>query len=60
MADLIGPEEAGKILDFSRQYVTRLLKRGVIPGQKVGQRWIIRREDVEKFKRAQRRNKPPA
>lgn len=60
MADLIGPEEAAEILGVSRQYVTRLLKDGKIPGQKVGQRWVIQREDVEEYQRAQRRNKPPA
>lgn len=56
MSDLIGPEEAARILGKSRQWVTQLLRDEKLPGQKVGQRWIIRREDVEKL----RDEAPPA
>lgn len=50
MPDLIGPDEAAAILGKSRQWVTKLLRDSELPGQMVGQRWVIRREDVEAYK----------
>ena len=59
MDDLIGPDKAARILGKSEQWVTTLLREGKLPGQRVGQRWVLRREDVEAYKQGQDKGTTP-
>lgn len=46
LRDYISPEEAGAILGKSRHTIYRLLRKGVLPGTKIGGTWVIRRSEM--------------
>ena len=51
MTKLLTPDDAAIELDYSPQWVTTLLRRGLIRGQKLNKRqWVITREDLDKYK----------
>lgn len=41
-------------LGFSRQYLHKLIKRGVLSGQKVGCRWVVSSASLEMFEHARK------
>ncbi len=41
------PEEAAAYLRVNPQTVYRLLRRGTLPGVKIGRQWRIRRADLD-------------
>ena len=49
--ETITPEEAAQYLRVNPQTVYRLLRRGKLPGAKIGHQWRIRRIDLEAFLR---------
>ncbi len=49
MSDLISPKDVGKMLGVTNRWATELIRRGDIKGQKVGDRWVTTRKDVEKY-----------
>ena len=51
----ITTSEIASELDVAPSTVTRWLTSGMLPGQKFGRAWRVKREDYEKFKEA-----PPA
>lgn len=57
MSDLIGPIEAAEILEVTRQWVTSLLRQGVLFGRKVGQRWVIERNEVLRYRNSKQDDK---
>lgn len=49
--DLLGSAEIGRRLQIDPRSVSRLLRRGRLPGRKVGRTWIVRAADVERLAR---------
>jgi excisionase family DNA binding protein len=47
--ELLTPEEAAEYLRVNPQTIYRLLRRGGIPGAKVGHQWRLRRQDLETY-----------
>jgi excisionase family DNA binding protein len=45
------PEEAAQYLRVNPQTIYRLLRRGRLPGAKIGHQWRIRRSDLDGFLR---------
>ena len=48
------PAEAAAILRISLSTLRRLLRRGALPGRKVGRHWRILRSDIERLTRSDR------
>jgi excisionase family DNA binding protein len=46
---LLTPEETAEYLRVNPQTIYRLLRRGKLPGAKVGHQWRVRRSDLESF-----------
>ena len=49
-ADYMSVREASKVLDYSEQYVRKLLRQGVLNGSLVGNSWIISSESVHEYR----------
>lgn len=49
MSDLLSVSDVSGRLDFSEQYVRRLLREGRLGGEKVGGTWTIRETEVEAY-----------
>jgi DNA (cytosine-5)-methyltransferase 1 len=47
--DSISVAEAAEILGLSQQYTRTLIRKGELPGQKIGKSWIIPLEAIENF-----------
>jgi DNA (cytosine-5)-methyltransferase 1 len=47
--DSISVAEAAEILGFSQQYIRNLIRKGGLPGQKIGKSWIIPLEAIENY-----------
>jgi len=45
----LSPEEAAEYLKVNPQTIYRNLRRGRLPGGKVGRQWRIRKEDLDRF-----------
>ena len=45
--------EAAEILGYHEDHLGRLLRAGTVKGEKVGNRWLISREEVERVKALQ-------
>ena len=52
--DLMTCEEAAAYLRVHERTVGRLLKRGELPGVKVGRQWRLRRADLDAYLRGER------
>lgn len=48
MSQFLTVEETAQWLQYAPMTVYRLLKAGVIPGFKVGSKWRVRKETLEK------------
>jgi excisionase family DNA binding protein len=46
--EFIGTAEIAQRLGVTRQTVVTLLRRGKLPGVKLGKSWFVRREDFER------------
>lgn len=46
-SDLLTPEEAAAMLRLNRETIYRNLRRGVLPGTKLGGQWRISRTKLE-------------
>ncbi|WP_026704719.1 DNA cytosine methyltransferase [Flavobacterium soli] len=42
-------EDAAEAIDFSPQYVRKLLRDGKLPGMQIGKTWVIPKENVDSF-----------
>lgn len=51
--ELLTPEEAAQYLRVNPQTIYRLLRRGRLPGAKIGHQWRIRKSDLDSFLRGQ-------
>jgi excisionase family DNA binding protein len=49
MESIFTVNDLAKYLKINPQVVTRMAKKGEIPGFKVGNRWRFRREDVDRW-----------
>lgn len=58
--NLLSVPEAAKRLGLSTAMLRRYCAQGKLPAHKVGQGWVIRRRDVERFAAAPRRSGRPA
>jgi excisionase family DNA binding protein len=47
--ELLTTEEAAAILRMTRDSLSRKVQKGDIPGVKVGKRWLIRKETLDKL-----------
>lgn len=45
----LSPEEAAEYLKVNPQTIYRNLRRGRLPGGKIGRQWRIRKEDLDRF-----------
>jgi excisionase family DNA binding protein len=45
--EILDPQEVADFLKFSTRKVVRLLKKGELPGTKMGGQWRIRRIDLD-------------
>ncbi len=55
MGDEVVPvTRAASELNLSRWRVWQIIKVGDLPAEKVGDRWLIRRQDLDAFKRIER------
>lgn len=48
--ELIDTAEAAQILDVTPRWVRDLIERGDLPAQRVGNQWVLTRQDVEDYK----------
>lgn len=46
--------EAAKLLNYHPDHVGRLLRAGTVKGERVGGRWLISRQEIERIKALQR------
>ena len=46
---ILNPEEAANYLKVNPQTIYRNLRRGRLPGGKVGNQWRIRKSDLDRF-----------
>lgn len=46
---ILSPEEAANYLQVHPQTIYRNLRRGRLPGGKVGNQWRIRKSDLDRF-----------
>jgi excisionase family DNA binding protein len=53
--ELVTVAQAAEIVGLSRVRIRVLVASGVLPAEKVGRDWLIRRSVVEKFARKERR-----
>ena len=44
----ISPTEVAKLIQTRRQFICQCIEEGTIPAKKIGNRWELKREDVEK------------
>ena len=49
MKTVLTPDEVAKVLGLSRRTVVGWLEAGKLPGIKVGNRWRVKEEDLDKF-----------
>ncbi len=49
-SEILNPLQASKILGYTQQWVTELLRKGKLRGQRVGKLWIVTRDDVLAYK----------
>lgn len=49
MKTVLTPDEVAKVLGLSRRTVVGWLESGKLPGIKVGNRWRVKEEDLDKF-----------
>ena len=49
MKTVLTPDEVAKVLGLSRRTVVGWLENGKLPGIKVGSRWRVKEEDLDKF-----------
>lgn len=49
MTELLKPSEAAKELGYTPQWVTYLLREEKIKGRRLGNQWVIAREDLEAY-----------
>ena len=49
MADVMTTKEAAKILGLAPESVARLLRVGVLEGERFGRDWMVYRESVENY-----------
>lgn len=49
MDELLTLEEAGKILKYDSNTIRKLVKAGKLKGQRIGNEYRIKREDLEAF-----------
>lgn len=45
--------EAAKLLDYHPDHLGRLLRAGTVKGERVGGRWLIPRQEVDRIKALQ-------
>jgi excisionase family DNA binding protein len=45
--EMLTMREAATILRMRPDSIIRIIKRGELPGRKVGKQWLVRRSDVE-------------
>ena len=55
MRNYISVTEASQILKCTRQEVTRKIWRGFIKAEKVGKTYIIRKDEIARLKREQKK-----
>jgi excisionase family DNA binding protein len=46
--EVLDPKQVADFLNFSTRKVVRLLKKGELPGTKLGNQWRTRRADLDK------------
>ena len=51
---LLSAEDAAPLLGVSAHEVRRLCRVGLLPATRVGNQWVIRRQDAERYERGQR------
>lgn len=49
MKTVLTPDEVAKVLGLSRRTIVGWLETGKLPGIKVGNRWRVKEEDLDKF-----------
>ena len=57
--DLLTPEEVAEYVRVNPQTIYRLLRRGKLPGAKIGHQWRVRRADLNTYLHGQM-GAPPA
>ncbi len=50
MSELLNPLEAARVLGVTQQWVTELLRKGVLKGQRVGKLWVVEKDEVLRYK----------
>jgi excisionase family DNA binding protein len=53
MENILTAEQAARELDYSKDHLYRLIKKGIVRGQKFGRDWMIDRQEVERVKTLQ-------
>jgi excisionase family DNA binding protein len=56
--DVLGGREVADLLDLPVSTVLEYARRGVLPGHKLGRRWIFLRDEVEATVRGAARSSP--
>lgn len=51
MPKLLTPSMIARELDVTERWVTELLNRGELKGERIGRNWFIEPEDFERYKR---------
>lgn len=46
---LLSVEDAASVIGVTKQTVTRLIRSGQLPAQKVGNKWVLQSEDLESY-----------
>jgi excisionase family DNA binding protein len=47
--ELLGPSQAAEIAECHNDTIRRAIEFGLLPAQRVGRNWIIRRDDLQKW-----------
>lgn len=56
-SDIISTTEAARILGYTRQYVSELIRAGKLPAQMVGNSWVLRLADVMEYQAQQKKGR---
>lgn len=52
LADYISTKEAAELTGYTRQYIANLLKNGKVQGRMVGNRWLVLRQSILDYRKA--------